>query len=90
MKAYLGIMVGCCLQHPPVTFTDDLGKVQRYNEDIHSEPIDGEAAGDWCVVVFPALVTEHQWGVTEVLAPRFVLNGHKAEREGNAKGRTSD
>lgn len=27
VEEYLYIMVGCCLQYPPVTFTDDLGQV---------------------------------------------------------------
>lgn len=66
-------MVNCCLQNPPITFTDDLGTIQRYDEDIHSEPIDGSGLSEWCVVIFPALVVAAARGEPELLEQRFVL-----------------
>ena len=54
---YIGIMVMCCLQRPAVIFSDDLGEVQRFDPEVHSEPIDGEPVGeDSCIIVFPALM----------------------------------
>lgn len=73
VKAYIKIMVNCCLQDPPVTFTDDLGTIQRYDEGVHSEPIDGDALSEWCVVVFPALVVATARGEPELLEQRFIL-----------------
>lgn len=71
---YLSIMVSCCLQDPPITFTDDIGKVQRYNSDIHAKPIDGrKPAGDRCIVVFPSLVVAGEWGNHQPFHPRYVL-----------------
>lgn len=72
---YLGIMVWCCLQQPPVTFTDDLGKLQRYDPDIHAEPVNGETSeGDWCIVIFPALVLAGEWGDHEPIDRRYVIS----------------
>lgn len=74
---YLRITVYCCLQKPAVTFTDDLGNVERYNTEVHATPIDGEQPGEWCVVVFPALMVAtggEDWGAgPEVVGKRFVL-----------------
>lgn len=54
VEEYLHIAVLCCLRNPVVTFTDDLGEIECYDPDRHSEPIDGEPAGEWCIVIFPA------------------------------------
>lgn len=87
VEEYLHIAVLCCLQHPVVTFTDDLGEIERYSPERHSEPVDGEPAGEWCIIIFPAFVgaggggggKERGSGAAEdnVVGKRFVLN-HKA------------
>lgn len=82
VQEYLTIAVLCCLQHPVVTFTDDLGVVDRYCPDRHSEPIDGETAGEWCIVIFPAFVEAGGVpGEERVVGKRFVLNHQKLEGE---------
>lgn len=77
VEEYLHIMVCCRLQQPAVAFTDDVGKVERYDSAVHSESIDGEPAKKWCVVVFPALTApthgEDPGGAAKVLGRRFVL-----------------
>lgn len=81
VEEYLHIAVLCCLQYPVVTFTDDLGEIERYSPERHSEPIDGEPAGEWCIVVFPAFVGAGGGGKAcgsaaedNVVGKRFVLN----------------
>lgn len=82
VEEYLNIAVLCCLQHPVVTFTDDLGEVERYSPEGHFEPIDGEPAGEWCIVIFPAFVEAGGVpGLEKVVGKRFVLNHKKLEGE---------
>lgn len=71
---YLGIMVSCCLQQPPVTFTDDLGKMQPYTTDTQAHAVNAETQeGDICIVIFPAMVVAGEWGDHEALHERYVL-----------------
>lgn len=78
VEEYLNIAVICCLQRPVVTFTDDLGKIERYNSEKHSAPIDGDVAGESCIVVFPAFIeAAGVSGRERVLGKRFVLNHHE-------------
>lgn len=72
---YLKILVFSTLQHPVVHFTDDCGKVQEYQKDLHFPPIDGERVQPTCTVVFPALLTgeARAGGSGQVLSKRFVL-----------------
>lgn len=82
VEEYLNIAVLCCLQHPVVTFTDDLGEVERYSPARHSEPIDGGPAGEWCIIIFPAFVEAGGVaGEERVVGKRFVLNHEKLEGE---------
>lgn len=78
VEEYLKITVVCCLQQRVVTFTDDLGEVERYSPERHSEPIDGEPAAEWCIVVFPAFVVAGGDGGTggeeHVVGKRLILN----------------
>lgn len=77
VREYLHILVYCCLQSPALTFSDDLGQVGRYNPQVHSEPIDGEPADEFCVVIFPALIAASdstRWGEIEFVSPRYVLS----------------
>lgn len=77
---YLHIMVYCCLQDPEVTFSDDIGKVESYDPQLHSEIIDGEPLREFCIVVFPALIVvpvsngEHDaHEQQQTLSTRFVM-----------------
>lgn len=80
IQEYLHIMVGCRLQQPEVKFTDDIGKVERYDPKVHSELVDGHAVKEWCTVVFPALLVvdgdDGEWNRQRngvVVGQRFVL-----------------
>lgn len=80
VEEYLNIAVLCCLQQPAVAFTDDLGEVERYSPERHSGSIDGEAAGPWCIVIFPAFVEDGGVpGGEKVLGKRFVMNHQKLD-----------
>eukprot|EP00752_Nemacystus_decipiens_P018725 g16788.t1 len=82
VQEYLTIAVLCCLQHPVMTFTDDLGEVERYAPERHAEPLDGEAAREWCIIIFPAFVEAGGVpGQERVIGKRFVLNHDKLPGE---------
>ncbi|CAM9903226.1 unnamed protein product [Pylaiella littoralis] len=81
VKEYLRLAVLCCLQQPVVTFTDDLGEVERYHPERHSEPLDGEPPGEWSIVVFPAFVVAVAGGdrtEERVVGKRLILNDVKS------------
>lgn len=76
---YLNMAVLCSLQQPVVTFTDDLGEVERYCPERHSEPLDGEPAGEWGIIIFPAFVVagdgeEGGNGEEHAVGKRLILN----------------
>ena len=60
VQEYLVVMVGALLQHPPVEFGRDCGEEAVFCSQIHADSIDGDdvAAGDRCIVVFPALMAK--------------------------------
>lgn len=61
---YLPILVGTRLQHPTVVFSEECGKMQRFDATVHAESIDGDAVsiGQRCLVVFPPLLVLREEG----------------------------
>lgn len=78
VEEYLNIAVGCLLRS--YSFTDDLGDVERFDPNRHFDPVDGEVTGEFCVVIFPALVggdggeEEEEEEEGRLLGRRFVMN----------------
>eukprot|EP00903_Cladosiphon_okamuranus_P013446 g12523.t1 len=60
VQVYLPIMVGVLLQHPTVRFAGNCGMETAFCPKIHADSLDGDdvAAGDKCIIVFPALMRE--------------------------------
>lgn len=74
---YLPIVVGTMLQYPTVVFSEDCGKLQRFDATVHCESIDGDAlnVGQACIVVFPALLIKREGhhGRRQPLSKSYIL-----------------